>query len=74
MGGEDFSEFGRTADKIPICMFWLGSVDPARVAEAQRGGKALPSLHSNLYHPVAKPTLETGVTAMTAAVLELLGK
>ena len=74
MGGEDFSEFGRTADKIPICMFWLGSVDPARVAEAARGGKALPSLHSNLYHPTAKPTIETGVTAMTAAVLELLGK
>src|SRR6185436_4467553 len=28
MGGEDFSEYGRTAEKIPICMFWLGAVDP----------------------------------------------
>ena len=32
MGGEDFSEYGRTADKIPVCMFWLGSVEPERVA------------------------------------------
>ena len=74
MGGEDFAEYGRTADKIPICLFWLGSVDPARVSEAQRTGQGLPSLHSNKYHPVAEPTIRSGVTAMTAAVLELLGR
>lgn len=74
MGGEDFSEFGRTADKIPICIFWLGSVEPERVAESERTGKLLPSLHSSLYRPVPKPTIKTGVTAMSAAVLELVGK
>ena len=74
MGGEDFSEFGRTADKIPICMFWLGSVAPERVAESERTGKPMPSLHSSLFKPMPEPTLRTGVTAMTAALLELLGK
>lgn len=74
MGGEDFSEYGRTADKIPVCMFWLGSVEPDRVAESERTGKPLPSLHSNLYRPLPEPTIKTGVTAMTAAVLEILGK
>jgi len=74
MGGEDFSEFGRTADKIPICIFWLGSVEPERVAESERTGKPLPALHSPLYRPVPEPTIKTGVTAMTAAVLELVGK
>jgi hippurate hydrolase len=74
MGGEDFSEYGRTADKIPICIFWLGSVEPERVAESERTGKPLPALHSNLFRPVPEPTIKTGVTAMTAAVLELVGR
>ncbi len=74
MGGEDFSEYGRTTDKIPICIFWLGSVEPERVAESERTGKPLPALHSNLYRPVPEPTIKTGVTAMTAAALELVGK
>ena len=74
MGGEDFSEYGRTPDKIPICIFWLGSVEPERVVESERTGKPLPALHSNLYRPVPEPSIKTGVMAMTAAVLELVGK
>lgn len=71
MGGEDFSEYGRTPDKIPICMIWLGSVEPERVAESERTGNPLPALHSSLYRPVPEPTIKTGVRAMTAAVLEI---
>lgn len=74
MGGEDFSEYGRTAEKIPLCLFWLGAVEPERVAESERTGVALPSLHSALFRPVPEPTIKTGVAAMTAAVLELIGK
>jgi amidohydrolase len=74
MGGEDFSEYGRTPDKVPICIFWLGSVEPERVAESERTGKPLPALHSSLYRPVPEPTIKTGVAAMTAAVLELARK
>ncbi len=72
MGGEDFSEFGRTADRIPICLFWLGAVDPGLVASSQAEGRALPSLHSSRFAPLPEPTIKTGVLAMTAAVLDLL--
>ena len=71
MGGEDFSEYGRTSDKIPICLFWLGVVSPEMNAEALRTGKPLPSLHSPFFQPQAEPTLRTGVTALVAAVMEL---
>jgi amidohydrolase len=71
MGGEDFSEFGRVAPRVPICMFDLGGVAPEALAESRRSGKALPSLHSSQWAPAAEPTIKTGVAAMSAAVLEL---
>jgi len=74
MGGEDFSEYGRTKDKIPICLFWLGAVKPERVAESEKTGKPLPSLHSSQFAPEPEPTIKTGVMAMTVAVLELAGR
>jgi hippurate hydrolase len=73
MGGEDFSEYGRTEHKIPICMFMVGAVSEAAMKESARAGKSLPSLHSPIFAPAPEPTIKTGVTAMTAAVLELLG-
>ena len=74
MGGEDFSRYGRTEDKIPISIFWLGAVNPDVVRDSLKAGKSLPSLHSSLFAPAPEPTIKTGVTALTAAVLELLGK
>jgi hippurate hydrolase len=74
MGGEDFSQFGRTAEKVPVCLFRLGAVDPAQAAESERTGIPLPSLHSSRFAPLPEPTIKTGVTALTAAALELLGK
>jgi len=66
MGGEDFSEYGRTAEKVPLFDLWVGAVpsgtDPANA----------PGLHSNRFAPELKPTLETAVTALTAELLELL--
>ena len=72
MGGEDFSEYGRTENKIPICMFEVGGVKPETLTEGERTGKPLPSLHSPLWAPVPEPTIKTGVAAMSAAVLELM--
>ncbi len=72
MGGEDFSEFGRTAEKISSCFFWVGGVKPEEYAEAVSTGKTLPSLHSPFWAPDAEVTIRTGVTAMTAAVLAWL--
>jgi amidohydrolase len=74
MGGEDFSQFGRTVDKVPLCMFRIGAVDPVKAEESQRTGVALPSLHSSKFAPVPEPTIKTGITALTAATLELLAK
>ena len=70
MAGEDFSEFGRTEADIPSVIFWLGTVDPERVAS----GEPLPSLHSPFFKPEPRAAVETGVRAMTAAALELLGR
>jgi hippurate hydrolase len=72
MGAEDFGLYSRTQEKIPSCIFWLGTVDPEVFREHQRTGKALPPLHSSQFRPVPEPTIKTGVTAMTAAVLELM--
>ena len=73
MVGEDFSRYGREDPRVPIFMFRLGTIDPARMQESQRpGGKPLPSLHSAFFWPVPRPTIETGVKGMTAAVLELM--
>ncbi len=73
MGGEDFSEYGRTADRIPVAMFWLGAASPETLRETLRVGKIPPSLHSAFFRPEPEPTIKTGVTAMSAAVLDLLG-
>ena len=72
MGGEDFGRYGRTEEKIPICIFWLGTVDPEVIRNHQETGVALPSLHSSRYLPLPEPTIKTGVKAMTAAVLDLM--
>ncbi|EDY17206.1 amidohydrolase [Chthoniobacter flavus Ellin428] len=74
MGAEDFSEFGGTKEKVPLCMFWLGTQPPEVVAEANAKGITLPALHSPFFKPVPEPTIETGVKAMTAALLTLMKK
>jgi hippurate hydrolase len=72
MGGEDFSRYGK--EGIPICMLRLGTVPPARLAEANKGGRPLPSLHSDLYYPIPEPSIKTGVHALSVAVLDLLAR
>ena len=74
MGGEDFSRYGRAEPRIPIFMFNIGTVSEERIAASKRdGGTPLPSLHSSLYWPVREPSIKTGVKAMTAVALDLLG-
>src|SRR5437870_7181998 len=73
MASEDFGNFSLD-NQIPSCMFWLGAIEPSKVAESKKSGKPLPSLHSSLFEPLPEPTLRTGVKAMTTAVLELMKK
>jgi amidohydrolase len=70
---EDFSEFVDAG--VPSMFFNIGVYEPERVAAARAGtGPQLPSNHSPQFAPVPKPTIETGVEAMTLAVLSAFDK
>ena len=73
LGGEDFGQYGRVEPKIPSMLFWVGGVEPSRYQASERGELALPSLHSAYFAPDAELAISTGINAMTAAALELLG-
>lgn len=64
---EDFSEFAGAG--VPSMMFNIGVYDPERWTAATKSGTPLPGNHSPLFAPVPKPTIQTGITAMTLAVL-----
>jgi amidohydrolase len=68
MVSEDFGRFGLDGHQIPTVLFWLGAVDPAKIAS----GAPLPSLHSSVFAPMAEPALRTGVTAMSDTAIALL--
>ena len=72
MGGEDFSRFGMTDDKIPVCMFWLGATPAETIRESEKSGEPAPSLHSPFFRPDIETVLPIGVAAMSAAVLDLM--
>ena len=65
---EDYSEFVNAG--VPSMFFNIGVYEPERFVAASNGtGPELPSNHSPLFAPVPKPTIETGIKAMTLAVL-----
>ena len=68
MGAEDFGMFAQ--DGVPIMMIALGSITAERLKEL---GRPL-SLHSSIYYPDIRPTLVAGMTAMSAAALDLLSR
>lgn len=70
MGAEDFSEFGRAG--VPILMYRLGTIERRRLERFEQLGVSPPSLHSAEYYPDVEPTLQTGITTLVAAALELL--
>ncbi len=76
MGSEDVGVFGMSADlkrhEIPVAYFRLGAMDPVKFAAATNAGKPLPGLHTSRFEPLPQPTIETGVTAMTAVATALL--
>lgn len=71
MASEDVGAF-TLSGTIPGVMFWLGAADADKLAASQASGQPLPSLHSALFAPVYQPAIQAGVTAMTAAALDLL--
>ncbi len=59
-GSEDFGAFATADPPVPLCYFRVGT----------GSGR----LHSPTFAPDPRPVLETGVTAFTAAALDLLRK
>ncbi len=76
MGSEDVGVLGMSPDlsrqEIPVAYFRLGAMDPQKLAAAQAAGKFLPGPHTSRFLPLPEPTLDTGVTAMTAAATAIL--
>jgi amidohydrolase len=69
MGGEDFSQFGLAG--VPIVMYRLGVISPARIERFRQLGQMLPSLHSAEFYPDLRESLETGIVSMAVAVMGL---
>ncbi len=70
MGGEDFSQFGRSG--IPSLMYFLGVIEQKRLDRYQDLGMTPPSLHSAEFYPDIEKSIETGVTTMASAAMELM--
>jgi hippurate hydrolase len=64
---EDFSEFVDAG--VPSLFFGIGGDDPAMLADYKAQGKPVPVNHSPYFAPVPEPTIRTGVTVLTLAVL-----
>ena len=73
-GAEDFTYFGRTAERVPILLWRVGATAPEQLAEHAKAGTPVPSQHNAGFAPVPEPTITAAVTSLTAAVLEYLPK
>lgn len=74
-GSEDVSWFARDTGAPLVFWFW-GGIDPATFAAAMAAGtldKDIPTNHSPYFAPEIHPTIEVGVTALSAAAREFLG-
>jgi hippurate hydrolase len=69
--GEDFGKYGRTAEGVPIALFWLGGVNPEKYQDHLENGTPLPALHNAAYHPDFYPTFRGGVAAMSKTLIDL---
>jgi amidohydrolase len=72
--GEDFAKYGRTDEKVPIAMFWLGAVNAEKFKAHLDQDIPLPGLHNPEFYPDFSPTYRTGVRAMTKAAMDLFNR
>ena len=72
MGGEDFGRYGKTKEKVPIFMYFLGIVNKEKYEKYKAENKTLPSLHSDKMIPDPAPSIKNGILAMVNAVTNLM--
>jgi len=74
MGAEDFAYFVQPELKVPGFYFAVGGTPQAAFDAAKSGGPPIAGHHSGLFKVDGRAAVITGATAMTVAVMELLGK
>jgi amidohydrolase len=74
MGAEDFAYFVQPELKVPGFYFAVGGTPKAAFDAEKNGGPAVAGHHSGLFKVDGRAAVTTGATAMTVAVMELLGK
>ena len=74
MGAEDFAHFVAPELGVPGYYFAVGGTPQAAFDAAKAGGPAVAGHHSPLFKVDPRASIVTGATAMTSAVMELLGK
>ncbi|WTL30469.1 amidohydrolase [Nocardia sp. NBC_01503] len=60
---------------VPLSFWFFGGADPAKFAAAEQNGTVeqdIPMNHSPFFAPLAEPTIDCGVTALTAAAFAWL--
>lgn len=70
-GAEDFGKYGRTDEKIPIALFWVGGVNNTLYRDHIEKETFLPSLHNSSFTPDFITSFKTGVSAMSNAIIDL---
>jgi hippurate hydrolase len=73
MGAEDFAYFVQPQHKVTGFYFNVGGTPQAAFDAAKAGGPPVPGHHSPFFKIDAEAAVVLGATAMTTAVLELLG-
>ena len=71
---EDFGKYGRTEEKVPLALFWLGGVNPEKYNDYLIKGTLLPSLHNSSFAPDFEPTFSTGVSAMSKTIIDIMSR
>jgi amidohydrolase len=74
MGAEDFAYLVTADSEVPGFYFAVGGTPAAAFEAEKNGGPAVAGHHSGLFKIDPKSAIVTGATAMTVAVMELLGK
>lgn len=75
-GSEDFSEIPNAFGAPFLFWFW-GGFDPDVYSAAEHDGtlhEVIPANHNGNFAPVMAPTMRTGITAMTVAVMSYLSR
>ena len=68
---EDFGKYGRTEEKIPIALTWIGGVNSNLYRQHIEKGTKLPPLHNSGFAPDFEPSFRCGVAAMSKTLIDL---